>query len=137
MWKFKLTLPKPGQSVACRLEIRQKGKAPRRAGGAIVGPFNDSSAEVFVGLQPLGDSWSKSDKFKSYVRIGPNNGKSTEKNPFKGCTELALGDSRLLSDGSLLLMSGNPKPNGWPPGAETDDIALVLKMQPENRKYPT
>ena len=136
MWKFIVTLPKPNQTLLCNLELRRKGKMFQTAGGVSVGPISDAQAEVFVGLHPLGDSWSKSDKFKSYVRVAGSGSSGIKNNPFKVFSSFGYGDAVLQKDGSFLLMVGSKGKSADWPLEDSNDIALVLKMTPLDEKYP-
>ena len=136
MWKFNVTLPNPEQMLICNVEIRRNGKSIKRAGGVGVGPFKETQAEVVVGLHPLSDSWSKSDKFKSWVRIGPNSGSSFEDNPFKVYSSTSSGNAELQQDGSFLLMVGSKGKSAIWPHEKENDVALVLTMEVKAGRFP-
>ena len=137
MWKFNVTLPDPEQMLVCNVEIRRNGKSIKRVGGVGVGPFKETTKlKCVVGLHPLSDSWSKSDKFKSWVRIGPNSGGNFEDNPFKVCSSTSSGNAELQKDGSFLLMVGSKgKSANWPHEKE-NDVALVLTMEVKSAQFP-
>jgi hypothetical protein len=127
-WRFNVTVPRRGQSLDASLEIRRGGATVTTVSSIGVGPISDDT-EVVVSLHPLDDSWSDSDRFKSMLRIGANNGTGLTSNPFKN-SGMASGNAEVMPDGSFLLMVGSRgKAARWP--LEKDnDVALVLKLKP-------
>jgi hypothetical protein len=136
-WKFKVTPPKPSQMIVSTLEYREAGKPARVISGLGSGPFKDGTVDVVIGMQPVGDSWSKSEKVKCAVMIGPGNGAgNAQENLFRKYPSMASGPGELQKDGSFLLMTGcAKKPVMWP-NAEWNEASLALVVQVKDVKWP-
>jgi hypothetical protein len=110
------------------VELRRKGEPAKVVGGIGVGPIRDRTTEVYVDLDPMGESWEKAKRFRSAVQITGGGALGGGENPFAGMG-VASGDAARQSDGSSVLMTGSKSKAVWP-HEQFNDAALVLVLKP-------
>ncbi len=127
-WKFGVEVPKPGQGLNCRLEVRRNGKTLETIGiGTSPMPGDRSTrVEAEVGLYPLGGDLTMPGKLKTLCKMNGGSSSISSDNPFSGSSGFATGEPLPTPDGGLMLLTAG-KTASWPPA--DDGMVLVCKFR--------
>ena len=127
-WRFNVTVPPAQKDLFGRLELHRKDGTVEDMGGVGISGFGANPVPVLVGLFPTNGDFTKADRLKSFVRIGGGIGSRVVKNPFKSFSSTATGEAVCQKDGGLLLLLGRKSQSAMWPQAESNDLALYLKL---------
>ena len=138
-WRFDIKSPKTRKKQILTLEWRRNGK--RLTSMINILPINSTHYQCLVALDPNGESMTKSDKMKCFLRVSNIEDKSspiittnslTMKNPLSNCIVVKSSETPIATrNGDWILLSGWKSGNkrGEVQTSSPDNSELVLRAQ--------